>query len=553
MTEKKAFYRTGRFYIISGILVILVTGFFLWRNYKYKLVNQKLDKLVTGKSRGLYQIEYKNLVINEALGNISAENVEMIPDSQVYQNLEEQHQAPENLFYIKIPRLSITGVKTPRALLNKEISAHFIKIENAEIEVRMGRQEQEKKPETKKDISTEIYQQLLGHLKSIHADSVMLDNALLTIVDKETNIIRCKAEGIRVTFSGIAIDSLKRNDSTQILFSKDLDIHCNQVDLPLKNKMYSLVVRNIDFNSQAGSFHTDQIRLRPRLTETAFAKSYKYAKDRFDLIIGKLDIREISRKDLLLRQLVADSLQMTGLSLHVFRDKSYPHDSVDRTHAYPQEAIMQLPLGVYIKKLRVDDSYIEYKEKNDKSDSSGKVAFFHVRASIDQVTNIPEYIRQNNQMHVLFNAVFLNEAPFSADIRLRLNDRKGHFTLNARLGAINAPALNVLLKPMALAELDKGKINSLQYHLQATNTMGKGKLILRYQDLSLKLLKKDEDKNKYKTKVFPTLAAGLIIKNSNPLHGKTRLGEVDYQRDIYRSIFNLMWKSLFESIKEVVK
>jgi hypothetical protein len=237
--------------------------------------------------------------------------------------------------------------------------------------------------------------------------------------------------------------------------------------------------------------------------------------------------------------------------LHVFRDKSYPHDSVNRTHDYPQEAIMQLPFPVYIKKMDIRDSYIEYKEKNDKSDSSGKVAFFHVQASVEQVTNMTKYIRQNDKMLVKFNASFLNASPFSAKIFLRLNDGKGSFHMDAGLGEMNAPTLNALLKPMALAELKKGSINRLSYHLDATNTRGRGRLLLQYDNLSIKILKKDDKRNKYKTKVLPTLAADFLIKESNPQNGNTRIGEVEYTRDIHRSIFNLMWKSLFAAIKKV--
>ena len=552
MAEKKSFHRKRRFYILSGsLLILLVAGFFFWRNYKYKLVNRQLDKLVTGKSKGLYQLDYKNLVINEALGNISVENIEMIPDSQVYLSLYDQHQAPENLFYIRIPSLQITGVKTPRALLNKEISAHMIKIENATIEVRMSKKNKETGTDSKKNISTEIYQQLLGQLKSIRADSVILENAILTLMDKESKTVFCKAGGVSMQFSGINIDSLGQNDSTQILFSKDIDIQCNQLEFPFKNRMYDLHVSGLDFNSQTGSFHTQQIRLKPRLSETAFARSFHFAKDRIDLSIGSLAITNISREGILHQQLLADNLQMTGLSIRVFRDKSYPNDSVDRTHNYPSESVMLLPIPFHLKKILIKDSYIEYKEKNDKSDSSGKVTFSRVLAGIDNVTNMPEYIRRDNRMHVKFNAFFLNASPFSADIEMKLNDRRGNFLMDAQLGEINAPALNVLLRPMALAELDKGKINGLHYHLDATSMNAKGRLLLRYQDLSLKLLKKDDDKNKYKTRGIPSLAANLVMKNSNPQYGKTRWGEVDYKRDIHRSIFNLMWKSLFVAIKDV--
>ena len=552
MTEKKIFRRSKSFYIVTGIVIILLTGgLIFWNNFKYKLADKKLDKLVNTKSKGLYQVNYQNLVIDEALGNLSVENIEMLPDSMVYQSMIENKTAPKNLFFIRIPEMHISGVKTPKALLNKEISAHIVRIENAEIEIRLGKGDKDKKPDFTEIINGEMYKQLLGNLKAISADSIVLENAKLSLVNGESGSIISKVSGLSIRFAGTAIDSVALKDSTRILFSKEIRIHCDLVVIPTHNKIYEFQTEGLDFNTQSGIFHTEKIRLKPLLSETAFAKSHKYARDRFDIFVGSLNMTQINRKEMLQGKLVADELQIQKASLHVFRDKSYPHDSVDRTHDYPQEAIMLLPFEVYIKNITVNDSYIEYKEKNDKSDSSGKVAFFHVQAGIGNVTNIKEMIRQQNQMTVHFNALFLNAAPFTAKIQTRLNDRQGHFTLDARMGKINNTSLNPLLKPMALAQMEKGNINRLVYHLEATNTYAKGNLEFLYDDLSLKLLKKDDEKNVYKTKTLPTLAAGLVMRHSNPQHGTTRSGNVDFTRDIHRSIFNLMWKSLLSGIKQI--
>jgi hypothetical protein len=380
--------------------------------------------------------------------------VEILPDSLVYKTLQDQKTAPENLFFISIPKLIITGVKTPKALLNREISGHIMKIENAHIEIRLSKGKKEEQPYFREFMNNDMYRQLLGNLKSIRADSVILENASLSILDKESKTIRCKAGGLSFRFSGIAIDSLNQNDSSRILFSKDLAIHCTDLVLPFGGKAYNLEISGIDFNSRTESFHTGRIKLKPRLSETDFAKSHKYSIDRFDFTIGSLDIRHISRPAFLRQELVADTFQINEASFRTFRDLSYPYDSVDRTHGYPQEAIMLLPIQVYIKKLLVKDSYIEYKEKNDKSDSSGKVAFFHVQAGFDNVTNMPPLISQNNLMRLNFKASFLDESPFSANIRMRLNNREGVFDMDAELGEMNATSLNPLLKPIALAELD---------------------------------------------------------------------------------------------------
>ncbi len=552
MAVKKLFHKSKGFYIFFFLtLLLLAAGLVFWRNYKYNLVNKKLDYLVTGKSNGLYQLNYKNLIIDEVLGNISAENLEMIPDSLVYQKLAELKTAPENLFYIRIPKLTISGVKTPKALLNKEISTHIIKIENADIKILLGNENKENKSGFSSKMRSDLYQLLLGKLASIKADSVILENANVAIIDLKSGAVRCNAKGFSLRFSGVAIDSLVQNDSSRVLFSKDLSIHCNQFELPSKNKIYKLVISGWDYSTITNHLHTDQINWKPLLSETDFSNANKYAKDRLDIRIGELDIWQIKLQDLVNQELIADSVQISNASFRIFRNKSFPHDSVDRTHDFPQEAIMRLPVQIHINQILVKDSYVEYKEKNDISDSSGKVAFFKVQAVFNNVTNMLSYIKLNNQMSLHFKASFLEQAAFNAYIVMQLNDKKGNFQLDARLEELSAPSLNTLLKPMALAELKKGKITGLSYHLDANNLNAKGRLKLTYQDLSLNLLKKDDDKNKYKTKFLPTLATGFVLKDANPQNGKFRLGNVNYTRDTHTSVFNLMWKSLFACIKQV--
>ncbi len=398
---------------------------------------------------------------------------------------------------------------------------------------------------------SDLYQAILGKLKSIKADSIVLDNADVTLSDRNSKRASIVTKGLSIRFSGVLIDSAHQNDSSRILFSEKLAIHCNQFEMPFKDRFYTLNVEGFDFDTHTEQLHTDKILLKPLLSESDFARAHKFAVDRLDIRINSLDILHMNIQALLSGQLVADTIQIFQASVRDFRDKSYPHDSVDRTDKYPHEVIMKLPFSVYASKVLLRDSYIEYKEKNDKSDSSGKVTFFHAQATFDNVTNMIVRIKTNNQMRLNFNASFLNETPFLANIRMKLNDKNGAFQLDAKLGELNAVSLNPLLRPMALAEVEKGKISKLQYHLDATNTSARGRLLLIYEDLSLKLLKKDDDKNKYKTKLLPTLAAGAVVKNSNPKNGKTRMGTIQYNRDIHRSIFNLMWKSLFAAIKNV--
>jgi hypothetical protein len=529
--------------VIAG----LIGGIVFWQKIKYHMVNAQLQTAVSGKSKGLYQLSYKNLVIDEVAGDVSVEDVHLSTDSSIFlEQSKENHKTPLRID-IRIPKLMISGVKTPKALLNKELEGRSIDIQSAVVEI---------SPETKKDDSSpstlvnDIYKQVLGHLQSVKADSLLLHDITFIIRDPKSGKVKFKGTGFSCGLSDILIDSLHQNDSSRILFAREISVRCNELSLLSKDKRTKYIFSGLDYYSPANRLQVSKIRIQPLLSESDFARSFTYSKDRLDFILEKVDIRNINRFALFSQRLLAESMTIENSSFKIFRDISHPHDSVDRTKTYPQEALMNLALPINIRKLTLLHSFLEYKEKNAKSDSSGKVQFYDIRLVMQNVTNVAEAVKRDNRMLLDFRSRFLNQGKVHAKMTMLLKDPNGKFTLDARMGPMHAVFLNPMIQPMALAKIDRGEIQSLDYHLEADYRRGTGKLTFLYKDVKIILLKKDEANNKYKTKVLPTLAAGLFVKNANPAKGETRVSHVDYQRDIHRSIFYLMWKSMFVGVKE---
>jgi hypothetical protein len=62
-----------------------------------------------------------------------------------------------------------------------------------------------------------------------------------------------------------------------------------------------------------------------------------------------------------------------------------------------------------------------------------------------------------------------------------------------------------------------------------------------------------EDSGNVKKKNLMSLLTNAMIKDANPSNGVVRNGEINYQRDIYKSFFNLLWKSVFSGIKKTAQ
>jgi hypothetical protein len=220
---------------------------------------------------------------------------------------------------------------------------------------------------------------------------------------------------------------------------------------------------------------------------------------------------------------------------------------------YPQQDFLKIPVKVALKKVTIQQGLIAYKEKEVLTGSNGLVVFDDVHATLRNVTNYPADLRKNGVCTVQFNSRFLHKIPLTATLQLYLNSNSGKFTINGTMQSLDATFLNQLSKPMAMVEINSGTIHSLDFNLICNDGRAKGIVRLLYDDLKIKVLKKDEQTDEFKPKKMMSLLANLTVKNANPAKGQNvRVVSVSHPRDIYRSMFNFIWKSIFEGLQKTV-
>jgi hypothetical protein len=166
MTKQKT-VKKSRLVLIIVIGILLIAGLLVYRHYKYKFADAKIQGMVDGKNKGLYSIQYDNLLLDEVNGTLRVDNVRLTPDTAFYRKMRDEHKEPPVLITMNLPALNITGIKTPKALLNKEIAGAKIEIKHPTIEIGIG---DLLKDTTEYSPAKEIYKQILGELKSIQID-----------------------------------------------------------------------------------------------------------------------------------------------------------------------------------------------------------------------------------------------------------------------------------------------------------------------------------------------------------------------------------------------
>jgi hypothetical protein len=212
-----------------------------------------------------------------------------------------------------------------------------------------------------------------------------------------------------------------------------------------------------------------------------------------------------------------------------------------------------MPIAVALKKVEINSGYIEYKERSNQTGNSGKIRFHNIALSITNFSNRPQDLAVNPVCGLHLRAKFLNEIPVNINLRLFTQDEKGKFTADGNIEGADATVFNQIIQPMGMANIESGKLNHCEFHLQGNDYGATGTVTVLYNDLKVNLLEKDQEDGQYKSRKLASLLANVAIKNDNPKKNKSiRVARVNYKRDVYKSFFNLVWKSIFSGISETV-
>src|SRR5205085_9371230 len=107
--------------ILTGLVILLAGGSWYWNTHKKKIIRTQLEKAIAKKSQGLYKVRYDSLDLDEVKGQLTLSSFTITYDSNKLEQLKQENKTPYVLFNVSIPEIRVTGIETPRALIEKEI------------------------------------------------------------------------------------------------------------------------------------------------------------------------------------------------------------------------------------------------------------------------------------------------------------------------------------------------------------------------------------------------------------------------------------------------
>jgi len=453
----------------------------------------------------------------------------------------------KGFFKSTLEGISLHGISWTGPVENSDLVIDKVVFNKGNLEMLSPAGSGKEKP-AKKDLPI-----LTGWIKSFSLNSLQLK--ALTFVKKSTDPQKkdFTVENTALLIKNIQIDRTTLLNKSLVSKAKEIELSNEEISIKSGDNMYEYKFLGIKVNTRTKNISLKAWRVVPQLDEAAFAKKAKYQKDRYDINFRNINCRKVDIEKLMDNEIVMDVISTSNNTVHVFHDMSYPIDSTAKEakhFTFPHQLLYTLDMPVKVNRFIANQTYIEYKEKNAKSKSSGRVRFSNTDMTVTNITNHKP--KAGEKTIVRFTANFLEKIPVSGAFTFYLDDwKKGKFMVDAVVNkSFDAIILNQLTQPMALAKIEKGVITSLKFNAMADTSISQGSLVLPYNNMKITLLKKKE--GEYRKKGVFSLLANVIVKNKNDAGTGMRTGKVSAERNRYKSFFNLVWKSLFSGLKDVL-
>ena len=477
---------------IIGLLVLLAGGVAYYINLKWKpLLTTAIQDALIDASDSLYTVKFSDIQVNVLSGSAVVDSIEITPNLVVYEKMKASGTAPENIFSLKVFKLSLKNVKPLKVYQLKKLDINNITIQNPELTVyytKLTNQIQ------KKDDNRTPYERIKKSLKELKIASIFLTDVKFKYVDQSYKKPKITAfDQMNIRLNDILVDSLSNLDSTRIFSTKDIIAEINNYSYPTADSMYRININHAYVSSQKRQLSISGIELLPRLDEMAFASHFKRQQERYKLSFDSVLLSNINFHQLIeRRRLKSSNVTLSNGNLEVFLNRSKPPKTIDKGVNFPNLALQRLNWDILADTVVIKSTNIAYTEYNPKTDSKGKVYFKDLNGRIFHVTNDSTFLKKNHTADAYLQTYIMGKGKIDVHIAFNLVDKKGAFSYDGTLGPMNLTVLNPLTKPLAMLTTKSGEVQGMEFNIKGNVDGAKGKLILRYTDLNIAILKKDD-------------------------------------------------------------
>ena len=555
-TEKKPKKKHKILKWILGIFAVILlflaaVAWFVNRQWK-PLLREAIQNTILNASDSLYIVKFKDIKVNILTGGVQVDSISITPDLKVYQKMIDNGSAPENIVDLQVQKLILQRVNPIKVYKERKLAIRDINIQQPSLTVyytKLGSL-------AKKSLDNRtVYERINGALKELKISTLFLTNVDFKYVDRSFKKPKTThLDKMNIRLNDILIDSTSSKDTTRFYNIKDVIAEISDYDFATPDSMYHLSIKHAYVSSMKKQLVVSGVSLTPRYGEMAFSKHFEKQEERYQMQFDSIIVNQVNFNTFLdTRTVSASKVQVLNGNLSAFLNRDKPVKNIDKGKNYPHLALRRVAWGIKSDTVNLKNINISYTEFNPKTNEKGTVFFNDLKGNIYNVTNDSLSLTKKNIADAYLQTYLMGKGKLNVHIAFNLTDPNGAFRYNGSLGSMDMSTVNSLTKPLAMVSISSGKLNSMDFDIKGNLKGAGGTLTLKYEDLNVVLMKKDERENFKKMGLISLFANALLLNNANPKRDKPLvISHPYYARPSEASFFNLMWKTVFAGIKESV-
>jgi hypothetical protein len=542
--------------IFAGILIFLlllaITFQVFIDRYLEPIIHQRLEKLIVSGSDSLYNFQLDAIDVRFWAASVEVKNLRIKIDSAHYAQREKTGTLPALTFEIDLLKGSIRSIGLFQLVFKKKISIGSIISKDGDISFSRHDRRSNKKMNTD---NQPLWKLLQPEILSIDVDKIILNDISLNYTNADSaTAFKWKFDHCSAIVDHTKVDSTATADTSRIAFSKNVSIQFNNIKLQTADASYAIEAKQLWYSSEKKIIEAEDFTLHPVLGQQAFYRKVGYDKDRYSLEFPKLKFINFQLPQWISQNMLTiDTIDMLSPVISVYKDRTQPADGRSKFGKYPHQLLENAPFTIRVKAVHISDARVTYTEKSQESKLEGKLVFQKLRGLITNVNNDPEDLVKNSKCIADINGIFMDHSPIHAKFTFHLNQANvGAFEVSADIEKLDAAQLNPITLPLAQASVKSFDMRELHYYIKGTEKTGLANLSMRYNNLEVELKKKDEDGKMKKKGLLSFLVNKLVMYPDNPIKDKERKAvNIQTERIPNKSFFNLVWKTLYASAKDI--
>ena len=521
--------------IFSLILVIIVSGIIIYKVFFLEdRVKRFLMEEVNGSSDGKYELVIDDLSIHLLRRSIHLHDIHFTTTELATQQVQAD-----------IESVSLNGFRLFRLIFSDELSINKIEIEAPSIDIERAFSEGSGEDMmTLFDRGQGEGNQMVQNF-SISETEISGLSIQLSETDGESYF---SIESADFYLADIYIS--ENEDESPPIPVREFGFDMQNIYYRMDGGLYILSAEQTDFSSASGTFNLSQFQLLPAYEEAEFFRQVGYRTDRIVLTTSDIQVTGIDFDHAILsEQLIAEGLSVDQADVIIFRDKNYPQQEERDHKPLPQEMIRSLTVPIHIADVSVQTSSIRYEELHEDAIERGAVYFNDLYVSMPDFTTIDSLMTQYGALSIDTASKFMDTSDLNVQFTIPYNENLQH--IQGTLAQTDPQILNPVFEPLAGVQIESGIVQSVRFEMQLTDIRAIGNAEVIYDDLQIRLVDRETAEANLVRRVGSFFINTFAIRSENPPEDP-RPGEVDFEREPEKSVFNYWWKSLQSGLMDSV-